>query len=194
MISIANPIPEPAGFHDRCRVPGNLWLKSNNTERPSDRWTPFRNNLADGFNNRCGFGAMWISSGTVDHFVSCDEDRSKAYEWKNYRYVEGWLNSSKKKHASGELLDPFEVQDDWFEVELPSLQLRLTDAVPMNIRDRAEYTITRLPLRDDERVVRQRRAWLKMYEDGAPLEIIRAKAPLIARAIVKYAWPQTLTQ
>jgi hypothetical protein len=145
--------------------------------------------LAAGFVDRCGFGAMWVSSATVDHFVSCSEDRSRAYEWSNYRYVEGWLNSSKNKHPSASLLDPFEVENGWFEVDLPSLQLRLTEAVPVELRERAEFTLKNLPLRDDERVIRQRRAWLEMYEQGTPLAVIEPKAPLIAQAIRRQQWP-----
>jgi len=190
VIPVANPIPEPAGFNDRCRVPGNAWLQTHPDGRPGDRWSPFRLALAAGFSDRCGYGAMWISSGTVDHFVSCDEDRSQAYEWLNYRYVEGWFNSSKNKHPSANLLDPFEIQPGWFEIDLPSLQLRLTDALPPAVRERAEYTLTRLPLRDDERVIRQRRAWLEMYEEGTPLAVIERRAPLIAQAIRRQRWPR----
>lgn len=190
MIPVPNPIPEPGKFHAECRVPGKTWLGGHPSGRPKDYWSPFRLSLADGFCNRCGYGAMWISSGTLDHFVSCNEDRSKAYEWPNYRYVEGWFNSSKSKLRSQSLLDPFDVAEGWFEVDLPSLQLRLTDAVPSELRERAEFTLKRLPLRDDERVIRQRRAWLEMYEQGTPLAVIEQKAPLISRAIRRQNWPQ----
>lgn len=192
MIPVANPISEPADFEARCRTPGNAWLRTHPVGRPSDRWSPFRLALAAGFSDRCGYGAMWISSGTVDHFVSCEEDRSLAYEWSNYRYVEGWFNSSKNKHLSSQLLDPFEIQEGWFEIDLPSLQLRLTDAVPPAVRERAEFTLTKLPLRDDERVIRQRRGWLEMYEEGTPLAVIDRRAPLIAQAIRRQGWPQRL--
>ena len=191
MIPVANPIPEPDVFDDRCRNPGNVWLTKHASGRPTDRWSPFRLDLAAGFVDRCGYGAMYIPSGTVDHFVSCSEDRSLAYEWSNYRYVDGWFNSSKNKHPSASLLDPFEVGVGWFEVDLPSLQLRLTEAVPPELRERAEFTLMRLPLRDDERVIRQRRAWLEMYEQGTPLHLIEQKAPLIAQAIRRQNWPRT---
>lgn len=190
MIPIPNPIAEPNDFDAACRIPGNAWLKIHKSGRPTDRWSPFRLDLATGFSDRCGYGAMWISSGTVDHFTSCDEDRSKSYEWSNYRYVEGWFNSSKNKHPSTSLLDPFEVQAGWFEIDLPSLQLRLTEVVPPALRARAEYTLLKLPLRDDERVVKQRRAWLQMYEEGTPLAVIEKRAPLIAQAIRRHGWPQ----
>ncbi|RZB38314.1 MAG: hypothetical protein SRB2_00062 [Desulfobacteraceae bacterium Eth-SRB2] len=51
-------------------------------------------------------------------------------------------------------------------------------------RVKAEYTLHRLHLRDDERVIRQRREWYRMYQDGElNIEGLRKKAPLIARAI-----------
>jgi hypothetical protein len=191
MIPVLNPIPVPAEFEQRCRQAGNTWLIAHPSEaRPRDYWSPFRHALADGFGNRCGYGGMWISSGTVDHFVSCDEDRQQSYEWSNYRYVEGWINSSKRAQRSVDLLDPFEVQAGWFEVDLPSLQMRLTAQVPDAVLARAQHTLTRLPLRDDERILRTRRAWLEAYERGAPLDLIRDKAPLIAEAIVRQNWPR----
>ena len=82
------------------------------------------------------------------------------------------------------LLDPFDIEDGWFELHLPSLQLRVSDTVPDEIRDRAEYVLTRLRLRDDERVMRQRREWYRMYQGGEiSRDGLEGKAPLIAAAL-----------
>ncbi len=79
---------------------------------------------------------------------------------------------------------PLEVEDGWFQILLPSLQLILSDTIPEEHRTKAEYTLDRLHLRDDERVIRQRREWYRMYQ-GRELTLggLRKKAPLIARAI-----------
>ena len=78
------------------------------------------------------------------------------------------------------------MEDGWFEILLPSLQLVLTSAVPANKRAQAEYTPERLPLKEDERILRQRREWYRMYQDGElTLAGLEKKAPLIARAIRK---------
>jgi hypothetical protein len=72
------------------------------------------------------------------------------------------------------------------EVILPSLQLVMTDAVPDHEKTRAKHTLTRLHLLDDERVIRQRREWYRMYQDGEmTLDGLERKAPLIARAVRK---------
>ncbi|QNH79417.1 hypothetical protein GGD92_14640 [Pseudomonas protegens] len=187
MIPIPNPIEEPSKFDERCRKAGAAWLKDNpNCERPTDKWTPFRHALADGFSNRCAFGAMYIPSGTVDHFVSWKEDNSLAYEWANFRYVEGWVNSSKNKKEASLVLDPFVVGEGWFEILLPSMQLVATDLIPDEFKELAKSTLEKLPIRDDERILRVRREWYRMYEEEElTLEGLRKKAPLIAAAVEK---------
>ena len=112
-------VPEPAGFDRRARVPGNAWLAAHpDADRPKDYWTPFKGELAAGFHNLCAYSAMHEPVGTVDHFISCHEDRSKAYERENYRYCAAWINSSKGNVPAGDLLDPHEVEEGWFELLL----------------------------------------------------------------------------
>lgn len=128
---------------------------------------------------------MYEPVGTVDHYLSWNTRPELAYDWDNYRFASGWINSSKQT-ADDTVLDPFLVGDDWFEIILPSLQLVLTDAVPEEHRARAAHTLERLHLRDDERVIRQRREWYRMYQEGElTLEGLRKKAPLIARSVEK---------
>lgn len=189
MIPVANPITEPDDFDATCRQAGSRWLTEHpDSPRPRDLWSPFRFALADGFSNRCGYGAQWIPAGTVDHFVSCDEDKSLAYEWSNYRYSDGWINSAKGKTLSTDLLDPFDVEHGWFEILLPSMQLVLTDAIPPEFRAKAENTLRKLPIRNDERILRTRREWYRMYQEGElTLDGLHKKAPLIAAAVEKQA-------
>lgn len=179
------PIAKPDGFADQVEKPGATWLGANPiAKRPKDLWTQFKPALADGFRSLCAYSVMYEPVGTVDHFVSWHEDKSKAYEWENYRYCAGWINSSKQNLKAAEIFDPFEVEDGWFEIILPSLQLVGSDAVPEEHRNRAEFVLTRLHLRDDERVIRQRQAWYRMYQDHKlNLDGLREMAPLIAQAV-----------
>lgn len=186
------PPSEPDYFDQKCRRVGKEWLREHSkTKRPKDFWSPFRPQLADGFCQLCAYSAMYEPVGTVDHFISCKTNPHLAYEWSNYRFASGWINSSKK---DAEVLDPFQVGDDWFEVLLPSLQLVLTGKVPAKHRARAEYTLKRLHLQDDERVIRQRREWYRMYQAGElTVGGLHKKAPLIARAIEKASLPRQLS-
>lgn len=182
-----NPPPEPSDFDAQVRQTGNNWLaKNTNTKkRPKDFWSKFKIHLADGFGSVCAYTAMFEPVGTVDHYLCCQNHRHLAYEWSNYRFASAWINSSKGT-LDDKVLDPFLLEDDWFEILLPSLQLVLTDAVPPEERSRAEFTLQRLHLRDDERVIRQRQQWYQLYLDGEiTLTGLERKAPLIARAIKK---------
>jgi hypothetical protein len=104
-----------------------------------------------------------------------------AYEWSNLRYGDATMNQRK---TDARVLDPSEVQDDWFQILLPSLQLVLTDRVSDDIRPLAEFTLERLGLRDHEVVVRYRRVWFRMYQEGGlSLDHLWEHAPLVARAV-----------
>lgn len=178
--------PKPADFKERVEDRGSAWLAANPTGRPPAHWLEFRSKLSDAFGSLCAYGAMFEPVGTVDHFVSVDEDRSKSYDWTNYRFAAGWINSSKQALKSTQIIDPFVVNNEWFEVQLPSMQLVLTGQVPPEERERAQFVLERLHLGHDERVVRQRLEWYRMYQDGElDLVGLTKKAPLIATAIKK---------
>ena len=130
---------------------------------------------------------MFEPGGTVDHFVSTDKG-GDPYDWANYRFAQQRINSTKQDEDLQAWLDPFEVDDDWFEVILPSLQPVLTHAAPMDLREVAMLTLNRLKLIDGENVVRQRQHWFIEYsEDRLPFEGLVIHAPLIARAVDKKA-------
>lgn len=187
MIRVARP-EEPKDFDMKCRNPGQAWLAENPTADPHNHplWTSCLADLRVAFETRCGFLSMRIPRGTVDHWVSLKTDRNKAYEWGNYRFVDGVVNSAKKPAWEGKLLDPYEIGEDWFEIQLPSLQLQIANISDPATRARAEFTIEKLHLRDGEDVVRLRREWMEMYEEGElTLDGLRRVAPLLARAVEK---------
>lgn len=189
------PFQEPASFDKECRKKGRVWLaKNRHADRPHDYWTPFKPDLARAFKNLCGYSAMYEPGGTVDHFQSWKSIRNQypelAYEWGNFRYCSGWINSSKQT-VDDAVLDPFQVRNGWFEILLPSLQLVVSDAIPARMRKIAEFTINRLRLRDDERIIRQREAWYKLYQEGKiTLAGLDDMAPLLAVAIRKQQQPK----
>jgi hypothetical protein len=162
-------------------------LKANpKHRRPTDYWSEFEPQLRAAFGGLCGYCAMVTMRSQMDHFIpvailKARKQEHVAYEWSNFRYGEGVLNQRKSNHL---VLDPFKVEDDWFEIQLPSLQLVLTSAVPKKSQKLAEFTIERLGLRDSEVVVRYRQIWFEMYrERKMTIEGLRDVAPLIASAV-----------
>lgn len=196
MIPVAAP-DEPEGFDAGCRIPGNAWLRKNPAADPHKNplWTKFTQELRAAFENRCGFLAMKIHRGTVDHWLSVRSRRDLTYEWSNYRFVDCAINNAKKPSWEGKLLDPFEVEEDWFEVQLPSLQLVIANIPDASARARAEFTLEKLRLRDGEDVVRLRQEWMNMYESGElSLDGLRRVAPLLARAVEKRRMNMSVAQ
>ena len=180
-----NKIKKPRDFDTKVKTPGDKWLRDNpNAKRPKALWAPYTKILAQGFNDLCGYAAMYDpTGGTVDHYLSAKNHRHLSYEWSNYRFVSGVLNAS-KKNADETVHDPFDVEDGWFEITLPSLQMRVTDAIPEALRAKAEYTLKRLKLRDGERIIRWRQSWYEMFQSGdLTLEGLRRVAPLLAKAV-----------
>jgi hypothetical protein len=167
MIPVAR-VPAPARYARVKRV-GDTWLaKHGRTARPRDLWSPFLPHLAEGFANLCGYAAMLDpTGGTVDHYLSWITHRHLAYEWSNFRFASHILNSMKRT-ANDTVLDPYVVQPGWFEIILPSLQLRLTDRVPPAYRAKAAFTLERLKLGDGEKIVRWRQLYYERYlEDSS---------------------------
>src|SRR4051812_47981176 len=125
------------------------------------------------------------TGGTIDHYLSYRNHPHLAYEWSNYRFASSTMNSIKSA-ADDVVLDPYDVEDGWFEIILPSLQMRATEHVPLALRPRAEATLSRLKLRDDERLIRWRQSWYEMYRAGElTLDGLERVAPLIAAAVRK---------
>lgn len=189
-------LPRPDGFDDHIYKPGQAWLAAhlNSKGRPHAYWTKWgkcRFHLADEFHNLCGYSLTYEPVGDVDHFISCEADRTKAYDWENYRYASGWINSCKQDpNAHTQLLDPFEIEDDWFEIILPSLQMCLVDGLEKRLPEeqyqRAKNTLEKLHLVNDDRVRKPRVMWYKTYLEGKiTLDGLADFAPVLARAIRK---------
>lgn len=178
-------VPEPEDFNQRARQPGLAWLRDHpQANRPRDYWSPYRRDLQEGQADLCAYAAMpAIPDGQIDHFLSFRNHPHLAYEWSNYRFASALMNNRKRNHDDA-ILDPWLVEDGWFEILLPSLQLVGTEQIPAQLREKAQFTLIQLGLRDDERIIRWRQAFYEQYLNGAlSLQGLRRWAPLLARAI-----------
>lgn len=177
-------VAEPPGYAS-IKAGGDAWLSANPAaKRPKDLWSPFLPELAEGFSHLCGYAAMLDpTGGTVDHYLSWKNRPDLAYEWTNFRFVSYILNASKQT-ADDTVLDPFLVQSGWFEIILPSLQMRVTRKVPAAHKAAAEFTLKRLKLGDGEKIIRWRRHYYARFEAGQlDLDGLRIFAPLVAEAV-----------
>lgn len=183
MIPVAK-VTKPAGYA-KIKAGGDAWLKANPAaKRPKDLWSPFLPELAEGFAHLCGYAAMLDpTGGTVDHYLSWKNHPDLAYEWTNFRFISHVLNSSKRT-ADDTVLDPYLVKSGWFEIILPSLQMRVTDKVPAAQKAVAAFTLKRLKLGDGEKIVRWRQHYYARFQAGQlDLDGLRVFAPLVADAV-----------
>ncbi len=179
-------VPVPDDWASEGLAAGIAWLAKNplnpNKPRPRDYWSPYREQLAHGFGDLCGYTLMYVANGTVDHFIPWSSLRGtteawRAYDWDNFRYCDSWFNGAQR----GPMPDPFLVEESWFELRLPSLELFATDVVPEPDRPAVDNALRWL--RRDPRVLKPRREWFRMYCDGLPFAELTRKAPLIAAAL-----------
>lgn len=203
------PAPEPPHFDQKVRIPGlraiaELVGESPRPPRPGrprrkiaerredipwDAFPPFWRevlpDLAAAYQRICAYVCLYIEPVTgavsVDHMVAKSRAWDRVYEWENYRLACALMNSRKK--AMQTVLDPFEVEDDWFALELVGYQLVPGPGATGEIRMRVERTIQELGLNDS--ICRKaREEYAESYLTGAiRLDYLERRAPLIAREL-----------
>ena len=93
---------------------------------------------------------MYIARGTgapsVDHMIAKSTRWDQVYEWRNYRLACALMNSWKGAVAS--VLDPFEIEDGWFALELVAFQVVPGDELPDDTEMLVRDTIEQLRLND----------------------------------------------
>lgn len=183
------PHPEPPDFDQKVRNRGRTWLRNKiNLEKrqaPS-HWNACRDAVERMFSSRCGYLASYLTSGHVDHFVSWNrckktDQHHLAYEWTNLRWIHPQLNSAKSDH---ELVDPFEVADDWFELDLLSLRLIVhEERIPQARRAAVQRTVEKLQLDDGPIAEKLRREAVDLFREGISMHKLHERAPMVARAL-----------
>lgn len=197
------PADEPASFDDGIRQPGSLALREIAGD-PSvpQRTGPKRKHLPQLwthalpamrllYRRTCAYLALHIHRGTgrdtVDHFIACATDRSLAYEWSNFRYAS--LDANRLK-GTRPFLDPFKVEDSWFQLNLSTFEVEARITIPD--ADRTAWTNTLKVL--NEPTFCAAREWyheryfgrkLDPFDPDAPMPLsdLLAHAPFIAREL-----------
>ncbi len=130
----------------------------------------------------CAYMAIWIEevtgAGTIDHMIPRAVDWNHVYEWDNYRLACSLMNS--RKNAAIAVLDPFQVEPGWFELDLVGMQVRASGTVSPSIRERLERTIERLRLNESD--CREARwAWANAYfRREISYAFVARRAPFVA--------------
>jgi hypothetical protein len=184
-----DPPSAPWGWQTHVLTAGRAWLNrpgadNRNAKDAKAFWNEYRDEIGEAFGYICCYTVVYIANGEADHFTPWADVRGSrkahlAYQWSNIRYSDGWINKSK---GASTFPDPFLVQDDWFELRLPSLELHATGHHPLDQDDAIRNLLKRVG--DDTRVMKTRRAYFRQYKEGVrPIELVDREAPLLGRAL-----------
>ena len=141
--------------------------------------------LYEAYNGTCAYLAIRIpravGSRTVDHRVAKNQSPELAYEWSNYRLACSLMNS--RKATFNDVLDPFEVHDEWFELDPVGRQVLPAQGLSPDIEAKVQDTIDRLELNDYE-CCAARSEWLDPFlENGLPFALLEKWSPFVAREV-----------
>ena len=158
------PAPEPEDFDAKVRQPGlrafeRLADRKYGGDREAvpgskfpDYWRRSLDDLLENYRRICSYLCLYIPRGTgarsADHMVAKSVAWGQAYEWSNYRLACSLMNS--RKHDAVSVLDPFDVEDGWFVLELVDFQVLPADGLDVGVSEAVQSTIGRLRLNDDE--------------------------------------------
>ena len=190
------PAPEPDTFDERVRQPGLRALdglagklsvaksKIPSSEFP-DYWRRSLDDLLAAYNRICSYLCLYIPKGTgarsVDHMVPKSLAWDRAYEWDNYRLACSLMNS--RKGDAVHVLDPFEVEDRWFVLELVAFQVLPADGLADPTTVAVEGTIERLRLNDEECCGARAEYAQEYWDDNVNLDYVTRYAPFVANEL-----------
>lgn len=149
--------PEPAAFDQDVRQKGLDYLKRKGIPLdgllPANTklypyWRSCLDELYQSYRGTCAYLAVFFErvtgGATVDHFVAKSSRAGSAYEWTNYRLACSTMNS--RKWTYDDVLDPFDVEDGWFCLELVSGHIYPNPDVDGPVKESMTDTIRRLGL------------------------------------------------
>ena len=190
------PAPEPDTFDERVRQPGLRALDRlagklsvAKSEIPSsefpDYWRRSLDDLLAAYHRICSYVCLYIPRGTgarsVDHMVPKSTAWDRAYEWDNYRLACALMNSRKSDAAS--VLDPFEVEDGWFVLELVAFQVLPADGLAGPTAAAVKDTIKRLRLNDEECCGAREEYAEEYWSENVTLDYVTRRAPFVANEL-----------
>lgn len=148
-------------------------------------WRSALDDMLVAYKRLCAYTCLYIEHVTggasVDHLIPKSTRWDHVYEWSNYRLACALMNS--RKNEAMDVIDPFEVRDGWFALELDECQVICGPGLDVATAARVDATITRLKLNDED-CLKARREYARSYADGEiELVYLERRSPFIAREL-----------
>ena len=186
-------------FDRQVRRKGRRFLKSypnpNSKQfRKHTYWNAALKELYAAYDHLCAYTTReLVQTGSVDHFRPKSKYPHLAYEWDNYRLARQTINS--RKADSEDVIDPFEVCEGWFILDMPSCLIKPGQDIAQEIRDAVNTTIDVLGLNSDERLVEERCRLLVNLADGnITLKYLESHCPFLSTEVRRQQVHDSLKQ
>lgn len=112
-----------------------------------------------------------------------DPDPAKAYDWDNFRLASPYANTCKGTWP--DVLDPVQVEDGWFQIDLDALVVHSDPTLAGDIRERVDKSIERLKL-SEGKAWRERKYGMDHFRAGrAPFEFLEWDYPFLAKELAR---------
>ena len=192
-----SPASEPPQFDEQVRRPGLALIAqlaatagSEDAIPPGEfkpYWRRALNDLLASYNRTCAYLSLHIppavGTPSVDHMVAKSAAWDQVYEWSNYRLACLLMNARK---GVADVLDPFEIGDGWFALELVEFQVVPGRDLPTNVHARVVETIATLRLSDSV-CCEARAEYAEAYWNGEiSLSYLQRRAPFVARELERH--------
>ena len=204
------PAPEPPAFDSKVRQPGLRAIAELAGEKPDpprtagrpckkvavsrDKipagkfppyWRKVLGDLMESYQQICAYLCLYITRGTgapsVDHAIPKSMRWDQVYEWSNYRLACSLMNA--RKRAAVDVLDPFEIKEGWFALELVEFQVVPGNGLPDDVTGAVTDTIERLRL-NDLYCCEAREEYAENYWNGGiSFRHLMQHAPFVAREL-----------
>jgi uncharacterized protein (TIGR02646 family) len=182
------PQPEPVGFDVQVRQKGLKFLQTHDitTTVPSGKtlpshWRACLDDLYASYQGQCAYLAVFFErvtgGGTVDHFIAKSHRPDLAYEWSNYRLACSHMNSRKRDYK--DVLDPFEIMEGWFRLEMVTGQIYPSPELDPERRDAVKATIDRLGLDAPGNRDMRSRHYLEYLEGTYTAKFLHQRSPFV---------------
>jgi len=149
-------------------------------------WQDCLDELYDAYGGICAYYCFRIERATllqVDHFVAKTGNAGQAYEWTSYRLACGYANICKNEYP--DVLDPAQIEDGWFQLDLATLGVDADDSLPADQRKAVETTIVRLKLREGRALEVRQRAMEHFRRRRVNFAFLEMDHPFLARELAR---------
>ena len=151
-------------------------------------WREALGDLLESYNRICSYLCLYIPRGTgapsVDHMVAKSMQWGQVYEWTNYRLACSLMNA--RKGAIASVLDPFQIEDGWFALELYEFQVVPGRGPSVDVVTAVEDTIERLRLNDSECCKARSKFAEDYWQRHISLDYLRRHSPFVARELERH--------